>query len=208
MVELLDSWIRAVGPFAYFVLAVAAALEYVVPPFPGDTVVLLGGVYAVRGEKSWLLVFLVIIAGSVVGAAVNYFIGRWLDVKVEHRLERKAILGMSLDQLLTVEARMRKRGGWLLLFNRFIPGVRGLLFVAAGMSNMPLPRVLGLGAISAAAHTAVVLGVGMALGGNVERIEAVAARYQSLALWILAGGVALFAARLLFRRWRRAVKSA
>lgn len=206
MVELLDSWIHAVGPFAYLVLAVAAALEYVVPPFPGDTVVLLGGVYAVRGEKSWLLVFLVIIAGSVLGAAVNYFVGRWVDVKVERRLERKAILGMSLEQLHSVEARMRRRGAWLLLFNRFIPGVRGLFFVAAGMSNMPVQKVLVLGAISAAAHTAVVLALGIALGGNVERIEGVVARYQSLALWGLAVVGLLFVAQLAFRRWRRAVK--
>ena len=50
MVEWLDSFITHLGLLGLVVFFVAAALEYVVPPFPGDTITLLGGVYAVRGE--------------------------------------------------------------------------------------------------------------------------------------------------------------
>ena len=50
MVEFLDNLISNIGLLGLLVLGLAAAVEYVVPPFPGDTITLLGGVYAVRGE--------------------------------------------------------------------------------------------------------------------------------------------------------------
>lgn len=195
MVEWIDTILSRVGPEAYALLALAAALEYLVPPFPGDTVVLLGGVLAVRGAKPWWLVFAVVTAGSVLGAAANFYLGKWLDARVERRLSRKAIFGISLEQLHAVEAKMRKRGALLLLFNRFIPGVRGLFFVAAGMSHMPLSKVLTLGALSAAAHTALVLALGIALGGNAERLEQVVGRYQSAALGLVIVAVIAVAVR-------------
>ncbi|MDQ3264846.1 MAG: DedA family protein [Myxococcota bacterium] len=200
MVEWLDSLISQVGPVAYALLAAAAALEYLVPPFPGDTVVLLGGVYAVRGDKPWWLVFLAVTAGSVLGAAANFYLGKWLDTRMERRLAHKTILGISLQQLHAVEEKMRKRGILLLLLNRFIPGVRGLFFVAAGMSHMPVGKVLVCGAISAAAHTAVVMGLGIALGGNAEALVALVARYQSAALGLLAVVALALAVRFLQKR--------
>lgn len=42
MVEYIDQLISALGPLGLLVLGLAAMLEYVVPPFPGDTITLLG----------------------------------------------------------------------------------------------------------------------------------------------------------------------
>jgi len=203
MVAWLDSLISAVGPAAFLVLAIAAAVEYVFPPFPGDTVVLLGGIYAARGQKPWALVLLVITLGSVVGAAVNYAIGRWIEARLERRLERRTFLGISLEQLLAVEQRMRRRGFLLLLVNRFIPGIRALFFVAAGMASMPLWRVLALGAVSQLAHGALLIGAGMALGGNAERLEELAERFEGATL-AFAGVVAVGLVLRAIARRRRA----
>lgn len=205
MVELLDHYISSVGPVAYLVLLLAAALEYVVPPFPGDSIVLLGGIYAVRGDKPWWLVFVVVTLGSVLGAAINFELGRWIDRRVERRLERKRILGISIEQLHSVEARMRRRGSWLLLFNRFIPGIRGLFFVAAGMARMDLRRVLLLGAVSAMAHTGLMLALGIALGGNIEKLQGLMNQYQRLAIGLLVVAAVAVLVRVLQKTRRRAV---
>src|SRR5687768_13833195 len=81
--ETLDTWIRAVGPLGYLALFLASLIEYVFPPFPGDTVVLLGGVFAARGQRPWFWVLLVVTAGSVVGSAIDYFIGQRLSRRFE-----------------------------------------------------------------------------------------------------------------------------
>jgi membrane protein DedA with SNARE-associated domain len=199
MVEFFDTLITHLGLLGLLVLGLAAAVEYVVPPFPGDTITLLGGVYAVRGEHPWPLVFLVVVAGSVAGALINYQVGRWLVGRFERR-PGEAFFGITHARLEVVQAQMRHKGPWLLLANRFIPGVRGLIFVAAGAAHMPRSNALILGALSAMAHTGLVLALGAAVGGNLERLEELMWRYQRAILGLVVVGVVAVVVRALARR--------
>ena len=200
MLAQLDQWIAGVGWVAYLVLGLCSMLEYLFPPFPGDTVTLLGGVYAVRGHKPWVLVLLVLTLGSVLGAMVDYWIGARVFRWVHHRPSTKRFLWMSREQLLELEARMRQRGGSLILMNRFLPGVRGLLFFAAGAAQMPFGRVVGLGAISASVFNLLVLGVGYAVGGNAERLEHLLRDYEKAVGGLLLVGAVALLLRLVLRR--------
>ncbi len=207
MLEQIDQLLASVGPLAYLVLALAALLEYVVPPFPGDSVVLLGGVYAVRGEHPWWAVFGAVLLGSVLGAACNY----WLGTKVAKRFERdptRPFFGLTHARLEQLPARMRLRGGWLLLINRFLPGIRGAVFIAAGASHMPIRRCLLLGALSAMAHSGLVLWAGYAVGGNLEALTALSIRYQRYILVGLGVLAAFFLVRALVRRARSRARAA
>ncbi len=198
MVEFVDSLIRNVGPIAFLALGLVAFLEYVFPPLPGDTILLLGGVYAVRGEQSWILVFLAIVVGSLAGAAVNHRVGWWLGTRVE----KKPFFGIHPDKLHAMQEKMRRWETWLLLGNRFLPGIRSIIFIAAGAAQMPLRRVLALGAVSSVAHSIVVLAIGAAVGGNLEALEAIVHRYQKGFHLALVGVLLLAALRWAFRRWR------
>ncbi|HYO66758.1 MAG TPA: DedA family protein [Archangium sp.] len=199
MVGFLDNLISHIGLLGLLVLGLAAAVEYVVPPFPGDTITLLGGVYAVRGEHPWPLVFVVVVAGSVLGALINYQVGRWLVGRFE-RKPGDVFFGISHARLEAVQSQMRHKGPWLLLANRFIPGVRGLIFVAAGAAHMPRSNALILGALSAVAHTVLVLALGAAVGGNLERLEALMWRYQWAVLGLVGVGVVAVLVRALAKR--------
>jgi membrane protein DedA with SNARE-associated domain len=199
VVEWVDSFIASVGPLAYLVLLLAAALEYVIPPLPGDTVVLLGGVYAVRGQQPWWGVFLAVVAGSVLGAALTYGFGRYLRARMDARPDDKPLLGITPERLAAVQERVWRYGAWLLLFNRFMPGIRSLVFVAAGASHLPPVRTLVLGALSSAMHTAAVLALGAAVGGSLEKVELWVTRYQ----WAAAGAVALALLGVGVRLWVR-----
>jgi membrane protein DedA with SNARE-associated domain len=206
MVEFLDNLISNIGLLGLLVLGLAAAVEYVLPPFPGDTITLLGGVYAVRGEHPWPLVFLVVVAGSVAGAFINYQVGRWLVGRFE-RKPGDVFFGISHARLEKVQSQMRHKGPWLLLANRFIPGVRGLIFVAAGAAHMPRSNALILGALSAMAHTGLVLALGAAVGGNLERLEALMWRYQRAVIGLVVVGVVAVLVRALAKRKTQASAS-
>lgn len=199
MVEFLDGLISKLGLLGLLILGAAAAVEYVVPPFPGDTITLLGGVYAVRGQHPWPLVFLVVVAGSVVGAAINYQVGRWLMGRFERR-PHDSFFGITLARLESVQAQMRQKGPWLLLVNRFLPGIRGLIFVAAGASHMPRSNALVLGMLSAMAHTGLVLALGAAVGGNLEQLEGLLWRYQRAVVFLVVVGVVAVLVRTLAKR--------
>jgi membrane protein DedA with SNARE-associated domain len=205
VLEAFDSAIRQVGPAAFFVLGLAAMLEYLLPPFPGDSVVLLGGVYAVRGQQPYWLVFVAVLVGSLLGALANFTIGQWVGTRVERDPNRKTVLGVSMRSLHDAEAKMRRYGGWLIAANRFIPGIRGLLFVAAGMAGMQRGRVMALGALSAAAHSALILFVGVSLGGNAERIAAFMGTWQRAASGLVVVALLALVVRWLSRRKKNGV---
>ncbi len=199
MVAWLDSFLQAVGPAAYVILFLAALVEYVVPPFPGDTITLLGGVYAVRGEKSWVLVFAVVTLGSVVGSAIDYFVGMRVARRVR---EGRPTPGFTPERLASLAQRVGKMGPWLVVGNRFMPGLRSLVFFGAGAFGVSFWRVILLGALSAAAWNVLLMALGIALGGNAERLQAWVSSYNSV-VYVGLGFIAVaVAARFALRRWR------
>ncbi|MFN7130634.1 MAG: DedA family protein [Myxococcales bacterium] len=201
MVERLDELIRDTGPLGIVVLFFAAALEYVFPPFPGDTVTLAGGVYAVRGKLSVPLVFAAITAGSICGALADYFIGRWISTRLENRKPGSRLDRLfSLDDLHGWEARFRERGAYYLIVNRFLPGIRAPIFVAAGVSRVPLGKVLLFGGLSSVLWNGLLFGVGFALGDNAERLEALVGTYSRVAGAAVLLVLLAVAVRFLMRR--------
>ncbi len=202
MVELFDRWVHTLGALGYPALALAALLEYLVPPLPGDTVTLLGGAWAARGERSFPLVLLSVTLGSMVGICVNYAVGRALGARVDRLPEGRLLFGITHASIRRVQDLMKDRGEWLLVANRFLPSFRAVLFVAAGASHMAFPRVLGLGTVSALAWNTMLLSVGLAVGDNADRIEAFLSTYRTAALAVVGVALAGVLVRWLWRRGR------
>jgi membrane protein DedA with SNARE-associated domain len=200
MVEVFDLWLRTLGAWVYPVLALAALVEYLFPPFPGDSVSLLGGASVALGERSWPLVLLALMAGSVVGILLNWRVGLAIGARVERLPEGRLMPGVTHAQVRRAQELMRTRGALLLVVNRFLPSFRAVLFIAAGASEMPLWRVLSLGTISALAWNGLLVAVGMALGDHADRIELFLRRYETFAL----SAFALICLGLLLRRALRA----
>ena len=189
--ETLLEVVRQTGPWALAVLFAAALVEYVFPPFPGDLIALTGAFWAVHGVLPLPLVFLAVTAGSVAGAALDYYLGAKLEKAAEQRP------GGFLSRRVLPPARVRKihdayqrHGDLLILVNRFLPGIRGLFFLAAGSAGMPFRRILFFGTISAGAWNALLLAAGWAVGDNLSRLLDLFRTY-SVAAWIALGLAAL-----------------
>ena len=205
MVEQFDSWVQQLGSLGYLLLGLAALLEYLVPPFPGDTVTMLGGAYAVRGEKSVVLVFIVVTLGSMIGLTSMYAVGRYFGSRVDAQPEGKLFIGITHARIRQIQEQMRLRGSWLLVANRFFPTFRAIMFIAAGAAKMSFPRVLLLGTLSAMAWNVVMLAIGYTVGGNVERLTALLGQYNRVAIIVV--GVAVFGALTRYFLKRRAARA-
>jgi membrane protein DedA with SNARE-associated domain len=197
-----DAFIQTLGAWGYPGLGLAALIEYVFPPFPGDTVVVLGGAWAEREYRSLLLVELVLTLGSVAGMALTWRLGRSLSERIRLAPEGSRLLGLQVGQIRKTQALMRDRGGWLLLANRFLPSFRSVLFVAAGAADVPLWRTLALGTVSAVLFNTLLLAVGVAVGDNAEAIADFLRTFRTASI-IGVGVLALmFLGRFLWRRGR------
>jgi membrane protein DedA with SNARE-associated domain len=176
------------------ILAVSAAVEYVFPPFPGDTVTLFGAFLAATEGWSVPLVFAAVTAGSLAGAWLDYALGRRLArTPIEELTGRKRA---ARERMTPILRGFERHGAAYVAINRFLPGIRALFFVAAGMAGLPVHRVLLWGAISAAAWNALIIGAGFAIGKNWDRLLELARAY-TLGAWIAVGVIAAG----LFIRW-------
>jgi membrane-associated protein len=201
VVEALKGAAVVTGPWAPAVLFGATFVEHVFPPFPGDLLVVLGAWYAVQGELSWPLLLLFSTAGAVAGAWVDHRVGAWLGHRLDVRSGRSRLL--PTERLAAFEAAYRRWGLWLVVFNRFMPGIRAFLFLAAGASGLPVRRVVALGAISALVWNALLLAAGGLLASNVDELVSLVDRYMRVAGTLVAAAALLLLARALWR-WRKA----
>ncbi|MDD5305750.1 MAG: DedA family protein [Deltaproteobacteria bacterium] len=163
------------------VLFVSAAVEYVFPPFPGDTITLFGAFLAANLGWSVPLVFVAVTAGSLAGASIDYALGRRLARTPAASLSGRA--KKARERVEPILERFRCHGAAYIMVNRFLPGVRALFFVAAGMAGLPAGRVLLYGFVSAAAWNALVIATGFAVGRSWERLLGLLGTYTAVA-WI------------------------
>lgn len=189
---MMQQWVEVTGPYAIVLLFFASVLEYVFPPFPGDTVTVVGAYYAVVDVQPLFLIFLAVIGGNLVGSAIDYGAGVLLRRWRPRRL--------SLERLSAIEETWKRKGDWLIVANRFLPGVRGLFFVAAGLSGMPFARVMMLGALSSALWSSALLALGFVLGANLPTLLGWVRAYGVVAWGVVAVAAAIFLARWLLRR--------
>ncbi|MCK9462477.1 MAG: DedA family protein [Proteobacteria bacterium] len=182
-------------------LAAASLVEYVFPPFPGDTVTLFGAFLAATARWRVATVLAAVTFGSLAGAAIDFAIGRRLVSRpLEELTPRRRRLR---ERLAPIVARFERHGAAYLAVNRFLPGVRALIFVAAGAARLPLGRVLAFGAVSALLWNGLLIGAGFAVGENWEALLELLRRY-TMAVWLALGCAALaLVALVAVRRFRR-----
>ncbi|MGC4123180.1 MAG: DedA family protein [Myxococcales bacterium] len=195
---------REAGPAGLALIAAGAFVEYVFPPFPGDTVTILGGVWAVRGGWPAWLVYALVMSGSLLGALVDFAAGRWVGARLD-RAPSDAWYVRRLDRarLADWEERFKTRGVWWLVVNRFLPGIRGPIFFAAGVARVPLWKVVVFGGVSALVWNALLFAAGYGVGGEADRLLALVSGYGKVAWGVLGIVIAALALRLLWRRAQR-----
>lgn len=129
----------------YQAVGLLMTLESSFVPFPSE-VVIPPAVYVAcnpetkGGMKIWLIVLFGTL-GALLGAYINYFLSRWLgrpiiyafaDSKVGHLLQ------LSKEKVQRAEVYFNDHGNVSTLVGRFIPVIRQLISIPAGLSKMNL----------------------------------------------------------------------
>lgn len=181
------------------VVFASSVIEYVVPPFWGDTFILLGFFLAGQGIVSWPAIFGAAILGGIAGAAIAYVLGRRYGLRAVRRFTGRRRGSRSRERLNRLYRRFGER---VLLVNRFLPVVRGLLLYGAGAMHLRPRPVMIYTAIGNVAWVALLMAVGLLTGGTWDEIQA-AFRSSSRAVGLVAiAGVLAGVAWLVWRQRR------
>jgi membrane protein DedA with SNARE-associated domain len=137
-------------------------------PFPSEVVVPPAGFLAARGEMSFTGVMLSSIAGSLLGAWLNYWIGARADGFL--RRHGKWFL-VSEKNLVRAEHFFKEHGEIGTIVGRLIPGVRQLISIPAGLARMNLAWFSFYTGIGAGVWCLVLFGIGYKIGEHGDTLD-------------------------------------
>ena len=179
MVEFLENLFSGISPtLAYLVLAISAFTENVLPPIPGDTVVVLGAYLVSIGQLNFWGVYVSTTIGSVVGFVTMYYIGRKFGRSFIYKKSRSKIF--KEEDIQKVEVWFGKWGYWVIVANRFLSGTRSVISLFAGLFHLNAPLVILLSLVSALIWNGLLLFAGMMVGNNWEIISDYIAQYNKV----------------------------
>ena len=131
--------INIVNSWGYLGILFLIALENIFPPIPSELILTFGGFLTLHSNMHILGVIIASTFGSVIGAIILYMIGKLLSKEklyklVEGKLGR--ILHFKKEDIDKSEKWFLEKGKYTVLFCRFIPIVRSLISIPAGITKM------------------------------------------------------------------------
>ncbi|EZX17808.1 hypothetical protein V070_02320 [Staphylococcus aureus C0673] len=191
----MESWITSVmEQFGYFGIALLILLENVFPPIPSEVILTFGGFMTTKSDLTVLGVVVASTIGSVGGAVILYWIGRILNVERIERIIEKwgKYLKLTKEDVRKADAWFDKYGPWTVFFCRFIPLIRSLISVPAGMSGMNQWLFLVLTTIGTLIWNLVLVLVGAKVGDNWHQIVNYMDVYSHFMYAVIAIGIIVF----------------
>ena len=175
--------------FGYLGVFLLITIENIFPPIPSEAVLLFGGFMTTYTGLNIIVMIIAATLGSLVGAIVLYGLGRILS---KERL--KKIVSGKIGKILRLKAEdidkadkwFYEKGNKTVFFCRFVPIVRSLISIPAGISKMPMGKFLIYTTAGSTVWNAVLLIIGNIVGENWTNMLAIFEQYSHITLIVLA----------------------
>lgn len=198
----MTEWIISImEQLGYFGIALLMFLDNVFPPIPSEIIMPSAGLAASQGK---LVLTGVVIAGSfgsLIAAALLYWIGHKISQKVlfewverygKYLFLKSADVEKSLDWF-------EKYGHRIVFFGRMIPAVRSLISIPAGMSEMPFWKFMLYSGLGTIIWTTFLACVGFYFGENQALMHQIFSRVS----YIIIAIVVIIVLWIVYRRYQR-----
>ena len=185
MEQIIINIMEQVGYLGVFLLI---AIENIFPPIPSEVILVFGGFMTTYTSLNIPIMILAATLGSLLGAIVLYYIG-----KIFNKERLKRIVNGKIGKVLRLKASdIEKADKWFdtkgnktVFFCRFIPIVRSLISIPAGMSEMPMQKFLLYTISGSLIWNTVLIIVGSIVGDKWETIVGYLDSFSNIILIIL-----------------------
>lgn len=199
MLASLAHWlVDTIGVLGYPGIVLLMAVESSFIPFPSEVVMIPAGYLAKQGQMNMGLAILCGVAGSVIGAWVNYTIAATLGRTF--LLKHGNWLLLSQEKFERAETFLRTHGEVGTFVGRMIPVIRQYISFPAGVVRMPLRRFLLWTGLGAGLWVTVLAFIGYAVGGNEAMVQEWT---QTATFWALGGCLVLVLLYVKWRQWKK-----
>lgn len=198
----------------YYAVGGLMTLESSFIPFPSE-VVIPPAVYVALDEQSksgmnWWLVVLFGTLGALLGALINYYLSRWLGRPIIYAFANSKLghlLQLSSEKIEKAEVYFNDHGVVSTLVGRFIPVIRQLISIPAGLSKMNVGSFMLFTTLGAAAWNFILalLGYLAHKAGDISVVEQYSDEISYVIIALVVVVIAFFVVRYFVKK-RKSVK--
>lgn len=185
----MQDWIiQIMNQFGYLGILLLIAVENIFPPIPSEVILTFGGFMTTYTSMNIWGVILFATIGSLLGAIILYGIGRWFTPqRFEQWLDGRwgKILHLKKEDIFKATEWFSKRGRLTVFFCRFIPVVRSLISIPAGISRMNLWYFFILTTIGTLIWNIVLVYLGAIAGASWGKIAAYMDAYSDATIVVI-----------------------
>lgn len=178
--------------WAIFGITLLAALAFPVPP---GMLLMASAAFAAEGYMSFGLVVLIGTLGNIAGDNIGYWLARRYGRSVLMRIGFRKIL--DSEKYARIEARLRRRPGWLIFISRFEVFSNLAVNIMCGLGRVPYRKYLVYESIGEFLQVLIYCSIGYAVGDNWQSISAIISRFMLVILFIGLLLIVLFWKRIL-----------
>jgi membrane protein DedA with SNARE-associated domain len=165
MTEAIIGWLAdTIFGLGYLGIALLMTLESSFIPFPSEVVLPPAGFLAAQGRMNLPLAVAAGLAGSLLGALINYWLAAKLGRPFLHRYGKYVLIKES--SLNRAEDFFRRHGEISTFVGRLIPVIRQLISVPAGIARMRMDRFIAYTALGAGIWCVILAYIGWIVGRN------------------------------------------
>lgn len=172
----MEQWIeQLMSDWGYIGVAFLIALENLFPPIPSEFILTFGGFMTTRTSMTVVGVIIASTIGSVFGAICLYMVGKLVRLSVLKRFlsgRMGLILRLKPSDVDKAMVWFQKHGLLTVFFCRFVPVIRSLISIPAGVARMNMTLFLVYTTLGSLIWNTVLICLGAWAGDNWESILA------------------------------------
>lgn len=202
LIDNIISWYSAHMNYASITALMAVESSFI--PFPSEVVIPPAAFVAGQPESMLcatgnypvdvLIIVLFGTLGAMIGAIINYGLSVWLGRLIIYKFADSKLGHMCLlssEKLEKAEAYFREKGNVSTFVGRFIPGIRQLISIPAGLSRMHFGAFLWWTFLGAFVWNCILAALGYLAAGQMDLIKEYS-HELSVAILVLLGAVILY----------------
>ena len=182
--------INIMNKYGYIGILFLITIENIFPPIPSEVILTLGGFMTSKDGVNMSLFGVIMYStfGSMIGAIILYYVGYIFNKDRLLKIVRSKvgkILCLKESDIVKSDSSFNKNGDLTVLYCRFIPIVRSLISIPAGVNKMKFSIFLLYTFVGSLIWNTVLVSLGKLVGENYMVVAEVFSKYSKVILILL-----------------------
>ena len=180
--------INIMNSYGYIGVFLLILIENIFPPIPSELILLFGGFMTTYTKLNIIVMIISATLGSLIGALLLYKIGTIFDkeklkILISGKLGR--VLNLKNSDIDNANKWFSNEGQKTVFFCRFIPLIRSIISIPAGMNKMKISKFITYTLLGSVIWNIVLIIIGHIVGRNWKAILKIFKLYSRFALLLL-----------------------